>query len=115
MSLKKLNFEDIKKLLIDPWHVLVVDSLVGNTAICQCGEGVYNIVEEVDIDSEASEYLNKLEDERVVFYGSLNCEALAPEFSMPHFFDLWREEAYGLQPDEAYEKAKKIGLAGDYR
>lgn len=115
MSLRKLDFEDIKKLLIDPWHVLVVDSFVGNTAICTYGQCVYEIVEEVDIDSDASEQLNKLQEKQVVYYDSLNCETLIPTFAMPHFFDLWREDAYGHQPDEAYEKAKAMGLAGSPR
>jgi hypothetical protein len=115
MSLRQLNFEDVKKLLIDPWHVLVVDSLSNETVICTYGEKIYDVVEEVTIDNELSNQLNILVEENVIFYDSLDDEELKNRLPNPHFFELWREDAYGPQPDIAYEKAAAMGLSGSLR
>jgi hypothetical protein len=115
MSLRQLDFEDVKKLLIDPWHVLVVDSLCDTTLICTYGQHVYDIIEEVDVDNDATEKLSNLADENVIFYDAFNVKEVKGIMACPHFFELWREDAYGPQPDEAYEKATSLGLAGNPR
>ncbi len=113
--LRQLNFEDVKKVLKDPLHILVVEVLSCETFICSSGQGIYDIVEEVYIDSDISEQLISLEEEKVIFYHSLNDDELKNRLTMPHFFELWREDIYGHQPDEAYKKAKLMGLEGNYR
>ncbi len=72
MSLRQLDFEDVKKFLIDPWHVLVVDSLCDTTLICTYGQHVYDIIEEVYVDNDATEQLSNLTDENVIFYDAFN-------------------------------------------
>jgi hypothetical protein len=108
--LRQLNFEDVKTILHDPWRVLVVDSLSCGTVICTSGEGIYDIIEEVFIDQSVSGRLKELAEENVIFYGSLNDAELKERLPTPHFYELWNEDAYGPQPDEAFKKAKLIGL-----
>jgi len=115
MPLRKLNFEDVKSLLIDPWHVLVVDALGDAMFISTYGQQVFNIVEEVELDIEAHEHLMNLVDENVIWYNTFDVDEIKQRFATPHFFDLWREDAYGEQPDEAYTKATEMGLAGNPR
>ena len=115
MSSRKLNFEDVKSLLIDPWHVLVVDALGDAMFICTYGQQVYNIEEEVELYSDAHEHLMNLVDENIIWYNTFDVDEIKQIFATPHFFDLWREDAYGPQPDEAYANATAIGLAGNPR
>jgi hypothetical protein len=111
MSQRQLNLEEIKELLIDPWHILVVDTLSNEMVICTYGKGVYDIVEEISVDHEIAGLLVKLEEESVIFYDSLDDEALKQKVPTAHFFDIWRESAYGPQPNEAKLKAVELGLA----
>lgn len=115
MLLRQLNFEDVKKLLIDPWHVLVVDPLSDQTLICTYGQQVYDIIEEVDVDNDATEQLSNLADENVIFYDTFDVKEVKQIMACPHFYELWREDAYGPQTDQAYEKATSLGLAGNPR
>ena len=107
---RKLSFEDVKEVMIDPWRVLVVNSLSGETVICTSGQGVYDIIEEVLLDRDTSEQLESLVEENIIFYGSPNNEDLKKYLPIPHFYELWHEDAYGHQPNEGYQKAKQMGL-----
>lgn len=117
MPLRELNFEEVKEVLIDPWHVLVVDALGGNYAICTYGEGESNceIVEEVEVDNDTAEQLSLLSDAEVIYYDSLDTDSIKQRMPMAHFFDLFREYAYGKQPDDAYAKALSLGLVAEIR
>lgn len=112
---RNLSFEDVKEILIDPWRVLVVDSLSGEFVICTSGQEIYDILEEVLIDRDTSEQLESIVDENIILYSSLNDEELKKYLPTPHFYELWNEDAYGHQPNEAYEKAKSMGLEGGFR
>jgi len=110
---RKLNFEGLKELLIDPWHVLVIEALSCETFICTYGEQIYDIIEEVHLDHDLFEQLNTLEDEKIIY--SSGFDELKDRLAIPSMVDLWREDAYGPQPDEAYEKAKSMGLEDGFR
>jgi hypothetical protein len=103
-----LNFEDVKALLKDPWHTLLVEVLSAETYITTFGQGVYDITEQVMLDDEADEQLRNLENDGVIYYGRLN--DLSETLPLAHFFDAWREDAYGAQQDEAYVKAVELGI-----
>lgn len=110
----ELNFEEVKRLLIDPWNFLVVEVLSGEFYICRFCNGEPEILEQVILDDHASEKLDELSEENVIVYDSIhNYESMSSLSNMlpwAHFYDIFRKYGYGVQPSDAYEKAKLLGL-----
>lgn len=111
--LRQLSFNDLKELLIDPWHVLAIEALSCETFICTYGMQVFDIIEKVHLDNGLFEQLISLEEEKIIY----SCEfpEVKDRLPLPSMVDLWREDAYGPQPDKAYEKAKSMGLEDGFR
>ena len=59
------------------------------------------------------EQLIALEDEKIIY--SCRFPEVKDRLPIPSMVDLWREDAYGPQPDKAYEKAKSMGLQDGFR
>ena len=112
--IRLLSFENIKELLIDPWHVLILEENTSKYFISTYGEHIYNIVEEVTIAPDFTYLLEKLVGDKVIYFASF-CSPDDTLVSNSSFFELWREDAYGRQPDEAYEIALNMGLEGNSR
>lgn len=113
--IRELNLEDIKNLLKDPEHVLVVETLSCENFIYTSGHEYYEMVEEIRIDNDTSEQLEKLVEENVIFYGGVVIDELKDKLAVPHFYDLWYEDIYGPHPDEGYQKAKSMELETNSR
>jgi hypothetical protein len=111
MIARKLNFEEVKEILIDPWHVLLVSPLGDSELfICTYGQGEHNIIEKVYVENDVSNTLTELEEAKVIWYDRLFEKHLMHEVIWPHFFDAWREEAYGVQSYESKRKAIELGI-----
>jgi hypothetical protein len=108
--LRELNLEDIKNLLKDPEHILVVDAMSCEDYIYTSGQRMNKMVEQIHIDNGTSEQLQELVEANVIFYGGLVNNELTDKLAVPQFYDLWYEDIYGPQPDEGYQKAKFMGL-----
>jgi hypothetical protein len=108
--IRELNLEDIKNLLKDPEHILVVDAMSCENYIYTSGQRMNKMVEQIHIDNGTSEQLQELVEANVIFYGGLVNSELKDKLAVPQFYDLWYEDIYGPQPDEGYQKAKLMGL-----
>jgi len=111
--IRELNLEDIKILLRDPEHLLVVEVLSCENFIYTSGQENNEMIEEVYINQDASEHLEELIEQNVIFYGGLNNHKIKDKLAVPQFYDLWHENIYGIQPNEGYQKAKSMGLEGN--
>lgn len=109
-QLKCLSMDDVKEILRDPWHALVVEPLTGEVFITTYGSTVIEIVEGVRLEAGVSEWLENLSEEDCIYYGSF--DEISPAIINPHIFDVWREDVYGEQSISAALKAKELGLAG---
>ncbi len=114
-SPRELSVEDVKEILLEPSLLLIVDSLSCETFIYKFAEGgKYDLVEEIILDRDTSELLDRLDEESVIVYGFGSYDELNQKLPTPHFYGLWNEMSHGHQPDEAYQKAKLMGLVGHF-
>jgi hypothetical protein len=101
------SFDDLKKVLIDPWHVIVIDAICGYIYISTYGTEECEIIEQLQLSPEVDSQLSDLIDDGIIYYDSFG---VIEPLAMPHFCDIWREYAYGPQVNSARLKAKELGL-----
>jgi hypothetical protein len=104
-----LSFDVLKKILIDPWRVIVVEPLTGRLFISTYGGDEYEIIKQIDVDNNTYNMLSELADEGVIYFDSFGQVDI--EIINPHFFDIWRGEVYGKQPNHTVSKSIELGLA----
>lgn len=104
--IRRLSMTELKNIIRDPWHIIVIEPLGGDTFISTYGEGIYDLVEEVNIiDSE--------EHEEWANNGLIYCSRFSQgDFFIDgcQFYDEWREDAYGRQDDKAHALALELGI-----
>ena len=88
-------------------------TLPGQTPLLEHDPELFDIIEKVCLDNDLFEQLISLEEEKIIY----SCEfpEVKDRLPLPSMVDLWREDAYGPQPDKAYEKAKSMGLEDGFR
>ena len=103
-----LSLDDLTEVLQDPCRVLVVEPLTGAQFITTYGSNEIEIIKKVSLERAVNEKLMNLADEKVIYYGSI--DEITHTILNPHFFDIWREDAYGKQPELAATKAQELSL-----
>ncbi len=107
--MRELSLDETIAILKDPWQAIVVDPMSDDSFIASQGDE-WELKEEIALSPVVFDNLNKLREDNVIYYSDFHLTKQDNRVITPHFFDIWREEAYGIQPANAVDRAKQIGL-----
>lgn len=105
--MRQINMLEVIAILKDPSKAIVVDALCLDAFITGYGNDTNKIIEQILLPKGDYATLQNWSKQEILY--SANFKFEKDLFDVYYFYDLWREEVYGPQP----ELAKNIAVCLD--